>query len=190
MEQLKDEINKTLETLHDITKWKLIIVSILSATALGLTEGTGGKLRYDLLLLVPFVCSYSDLAFYQNLIRIYVIARFLREHTADETIRQYEQFSERVRETTGAFNLDQYAQLGSSLLFSIAIPMIAVVNLFDPNDSLYLRIGRSLVWGVGCLLIIVLYVNFRRKDMAIDSASVPVHVRTPATEPTDEREPE
>ena len=167
MDQLREEIITVSKTIYDITKWKLIIVSILSATALGLTEGTGGKLRYDIFLLVPFVCAYSDLAFYQHLIRIHVIARFLREDSTEtephDFIRRYEKFCESVRRKTGLFDLDRYAQFGSSVLFSLAAPIIAVSTMLDPNDAWYFRLGRCAVWVIGIVLIVVLYANFRQK---------------------------
>ena len=54
---LKEEINQTLESLHDFAKWKLIVTAALAATALRLT-GDGTRLQPSwLLLLVPYACA-------------------------------------------------------------------------------------------------------------------------------------
>ena len=85
---LKEEINQTHNTIYDITKWKLILVSSICAVALGLTKDPAGDFHL-LLLLLPLVCAYSDLLYYQNLLRIFVLATFIRKQNSWDSIVEY-----------------------------------------------------------------------------------------------------
>jgi hypothetical protein len=113
---LKEEINQTHNTIYDIAKWKLILVSSISAVALGLSKDQTGDFHL-LFLLLPLVCAYSDLLYYQNLLHIFVLATFLRKRQPGDSVVEYEQF---VRETRRkkVFNLELSSQLLSSLVFS------------------------------------------------------------------------
>src|SRR5271165_1722692 len=104
LQLLKQEINQSTDTLHDLAKWKLIVVSALAAAALGLTPSGHG--HYSLVLLIPYACAYVDLNCYQHLIRIAVIARFLREHRGsggDGLLQLYECQCEELRRKYGVF---------------------------------------------------------------------------------------
>src|SRR5271157_4932684 len=134
---LKQEINQTTDSLNDLAKWKLITAAALAATALGLT--TNGQHNYALLLLIPYACAYVDLNCYQHLIRIAVIARFLREHDGDESLQHYERQCEALRTNdSGVFDLTIYGQLWSSVAMSIVAPVWALVSFVfaSPQKSL------------------------------------------------------
>ena len=157
---LKEEINSTLDSLHDFAKWKLIVTAALASAALGLTSGAKGVPPYWLLLFVPFACAYVDLNSYQYLIRIFVIARFLRKHRTEDPEEQilaaYEQQCEEVRPV---FALGEYAQVGASLVFSLLSPALAVPHF--TGWGLYLSIA---VWVIGVGLVIGVWRQFKRKS--------------------------
>jgi hypothetical protein len=50
---LKEEINQTLDSLHDFAKWKLIVTSALAGAGFGLTSGATSAPHYSLLLFIP-----------------------------------------------------------------------------------------------------------------------------------------
>lgn len=158
--QLKQEINSALDSLHDFAKWKLIVTSALAAAALGLGN-TNAPPRYWLLLLVPFACAYIDLNSYQYLIRIFVIAKFLRIRSGiddeEQILRLYEQFRQKHR---AVFALGEYAQVGASLVFSLLAPVFAVTHLTGPEERWGFRLSL-VAWGLGVALVISVWRLFK-----------------------------
>jgi hypothetical protein len=122
---LKEEINQTHETNHDIAQKKLILAASWLAVSLGLTshQATAGTQfpAHFLLLAVPLVCAYSDLFYYQNMLRILVIARFIREEPEDSTLKAYEKFVDRARASEKSFLFEKVAHVGSSFILSPAL---------------------------------------------------------------------
>ena len=174
---LKQEINQTLESLHDFAKWKLIVTAALAATALRLT-GDGTKLQPSwLLLLVPYACAYIDLNCYQYLIRITVISRGLRERGEDPLLKHYEDLCEKLRKTYGVFNLGKDAQVGVSLVSSIS-PLLAVYEFYKLRSGLALGVS-IVVWIAGILLILGLWRYFNRLDKMASEGSVDVGQEKP-----------
>ncbi|HYL11382.1 MAG TPA: hypothetical protein VEU31_11650 [Candidatus Acidoferrales bacterium] len=157
---LKQEINQTLDSLHDFAKWKLIVTSALAGAALGLNKDTSRVPPYWLLLFIPYVCAYVDLNCYQYLIRITAIARWLREHgEEDKHLKSYERLCEQLRVKYGIFNLGQYAGVGASLTISILAPAIAVHQF--AGEKRYVGVS---FWAFGIALIIALWLYFRSKN--------------------------
>ena len=155
---LKEEINKTLESEHDLAKWKLGVTAALGATAFGLTKQSDPN--YWLLLFVPFVCVYIDLYVYQYQSRIKVIANFLRLNAeGDGLLQKYEKECERLR-GENVFSLGNWAGLGCSLGASILGPAFYLVrNMHDilANRLLVSHAIAGVVWLVGLGLIIYLW---------------------------------
>jgi hypothetical protein len=159
---LKQEINTTVGAEHDLAKWKLGVTAALGAAAFGLTKD--GPSHW-LLLLVPFVCAYVDLYAYQYQLRIRVIARFLREHPAkgDELLQAYELECEKWR-GKGVFSLGNWAGFGCSLGASAIGPVFYVVHRRQYTGLYNLLVshaGAGMVWLVGVLLILILWLYFR-----------------------------
>jgi glycosyl hydrolase family 15 len=129
---LKQEINQTLESEHDFTKWKLIVASALGGAALGLAKTDNAHIW--LILLIPFACAYIDLHLAQYQTRILVLAQFIRRYQpsgqgqdVDATLPAYEQYCARLRKRgkTHFFDLGQFAHRLASFGLSIAGPVIA-----------------------------------------------------------------
>jgi uncharacterized membrane protein YqjE len=167
---LKQEINQTLDSLHDFAKWKLIMTAALAAAALGLTAG--GRPIYMLMLAIPYACAYVDLNCYQYLIRITVIARCLRELSTDEVLRLYECQCEELRKKYEVFDLGLYAQVGVSLAISTIAPIWALV--FIAHDKSRLDFFASIgVWMLGLYLVYALWRHYRRKNKAAETGELP-----------------
>jgi hypothetical protein len=167
---LKEEINQTHNTIYDIAKWKLILVSSISAVALGLSKEQTGDFHL-LFLLLPLVCAYSDLLYYQNLLRIFVLATFLRKRQSWDSVVEYEQFVCKTRKHR-VFNLELSSQLLSSLVFSFAAIVAIYLEIqhptFSPNDSVWPQRVISGVWATGVVLILWVYVLFRQRNWILD----------------------
>jgi hypothetical protein len=162
---LKQEINQTLESLHDFAKWKLIVSAFLASAALGLPSGKG---KVWVLLLIPYASAYIDLNCYQYLIRITVLARGLREFSDDELLRSYEGLCEQLREKYGVFNLGRHAQIAVSLGISAA-PAFAVFEYLQNRMALIICI---VVWGIGIGLIVKLWLYFLSKNSSAGSGDI------------------
>ena len=164
---LKQEISSTLDSLHDFAKWKLIVTSALAAAALGLTAGRSASPPYWLLLFVPYACAYVDLNTYQYVIRILVIARFLREHPGGyQALQEYEQYCEELRSKHRVFAFGEYAQVGSSLAFSLLAPVLAVMHFAEVRDTLGLSLAIA-TWVLGLALVLGIFRQYRRKCEAV-----------------------
>jgi hypothetical protein len=168
---LKEEINQTLDSLHDFAKWKLIVTSALAGAGFGLTSGATSAPHYSLLLFIPYACAYVDLNCYQYLIRITVLARCLREHGEDRLLHIYERECSALRKRYGVFDLGKYAGVGASLAVSLVAPLFAVVKFSALKDfNFYLSI---LVWVLGVSLVYCLWLVFKRKDHLADTGKIP-----------------
>ncbi len=169
---LKEEINHTHESLHDFAKWKLIIVSALWVTALGLGQSEQPRSEYWLLLLVPFACAYVDLHGYQYVLRMFVISEALRSaENSDMLIKRYEHLCEQRRHD-GIFDLGSYAGISSSLAFSVLAPIYAVAELARARAAGGKMAAAIILAVIGICLIVFLFVHFRR--MSAKLGSVPM----------------
>ncbi len=167
---LKAEINQTLEDLHDFAKWKLIAVSALAAAALGLPGAvTDGAVDW-LLVFVPYACAYIDLNCYQYLLRIFLIAKVLRESHEDELLHKYEDQCEEYRKK-GFFGLGLFAQLGCSLAFSTILPGFCAARILLGNAETWKLRLMLIAWLVGLSVLCLCYVDFKRRAALIENGS-------------------
>jgi hypothetical protein len=157
---LKQEINTTMEDLHDFAKWKLIAVSSLAAAGLGLAQPVLQAKLFWLLVFVPYACAYVDLNCYQYLLRIFLIAKVLRKSADDQLLNAYEQQCETQR-NKGFFGLGIFAQLGSSLAFSVVLPGFALPQFL--RMSFVTSASAFGVWLLGTVSVIACYVSFGKK---------------------------
>jgi len=164
---LKQEINKTLEDLHDFAKWKLIAVSALAAAGLGLSQNNLQNTTYWLLVFVPYACAYVDLNCYQYLLRIFLIAKVLRNSQEDSLLRYYEDQCEIYRKR-GFFGFGIFAQLGSSLAFSVILPAFALVRFILDNVESWKLESLLTAWFIGLLILVLCYLSFIQKGKLLD----------------------
>jgi len=169
---LKQEIARTLDSLHDFAKWKLLVTSALAAAALGLTSGKSATPPDWLLLFVPYACAYVDLNTYQYVIRILVIARFLREHPGgDQALQEYERYCEGLRSQHRMFAFGEYAQVGSSIAFSLLAPVLAVTHFAEVRDTLGLSLAIA-TWALGLMLVLGIFLQYKRKCAAVVTSKI------------------
>ncbi len=169
---LKEEINKTLESEHDLAKWKLAVTAALGVTAFGLTKESVANPW--LLLFVPFVCAYIDLYAYQYQSRIAVLAGFLRDHPGgDGFLQQYEERCDTLR-GKGFFSLGVRAGFGCSLGATILGPAFYLVlswHSIVANHQLLSHAMGGIIWLIGLALIVYLwkYAKDQAKELAQES---------------------
>lgn len=169
---LKEEINQTHQTIYDIAKWKLILVSSISGLSLGLTVEKQTRDFHLLLLIVPLVCAYSDLVYYQNLLRIFVLATFLRTRkAASDVVVEYEQFVQKTRRKK-VFNFELSSQLLSSLVFSFGAILSVYLEIqhptFSSEGALWPLHVISGAWAGGMMLIVWVYLLFVDRNQILD----------------------
>ncbi len=155
---LKEETKLTLSDLHDFAKWKLTAAAALAAIGLGLTKEhsqTGGWL----LVFIPYACLFVDLNCYQYLLRVLLIAKVIKESCkADNLLRRYECLCEEACKR-GVFKSGIFAQLGSSIIFSLLPVYVSFQTELKPFKSA----SSLLCWFIGFGLIVFFYMDFRKK---------------------------
>lgn len=161
---LKEEINQTLDTEHDLAKWKLAATAVLGAAAFGLSKD--GRAQYWLLLFIPFVCAYIDLFDYQYELRVRVIARFIRLHgDKKDLLQEYETECEQARQQR-VFSLGNWSVFGCSLGACILGPVFYFLHRhYHPGEGeLLVSVTAAMAfWLVGVLVIVALWLLFQKE---------------------------
>ena len=157
---LKEEIHKTMESQHDLAKWKLILISALGGAALGLSRSQNSQDpddNYWLLLFIPFVCAYVDLDYYQYQIRIITIGTFLGKY-AEGLQKAYENRCAELRKQH-VFSLGNWANIWCSVVASGLAGWLFCQRQLAQNPQ---GGGAGLaVWAGGFLLVILLNAFFQ-----------------------------
>ncbi len=136
MSNLRQEIIELFKLRADFIKWKLLIVSILAATGLGLTGDKLPQIPYAFLVLtlIPLVCLYVDLLCKHNSLRILVIGAFKRT-IVDDSEYKYEIFAKECAEHN-IFSLEEYAI--SYFTYAIAgVTILSGLLFFDQTFHLW-----------------------------------------------------
>ena len=133
METLRTEIIESQKARNDLMKWKLLLVSGLGAAGLGFSEHSGTFRAELVLCCIPFVCAYVDLVCNHLSLRIRVIGKFISSTVIEDNtitcIKAYEKFVDaKIRGSgipgngeIGAFDLENWALIGSSILLSLGL---------------------------------------------------------------------
>lgn len=117
---LRSEIVESIKIRADFLKWKMLLIAVLGAAALGLTSNNHGA--PELLGFVPLVCAYADILCIHTDLRIFVIAKFLRDGP-DAASAHYERFCHQERHTLG---LEQFALVGTTIAVSLLVMCVAI----------------------------------------------------------------
>ena len=181
--QLDTEITESQKVRSDLLKWKILVVAALGAVGLGLSGSGEDQTRQylDLVLIgIPPVCVYIDLLCRHISLRIQVIGRY-RQQKSDP----YEDFVDRLR-GHGVFDLERYAIVYSSTLFSLALALLSLTwfrALPSLNSVLPHAQFISLVGVLGLLLTLFVELRYKRLGKKIEdtpSAQQPVRRPLPA----------
>jgi hypothetical protein len=170
---LKEEINQAILAIVDISKWKLIVLAILSAAGLGLLKDVEEfEYGYLLLFLAPYVCCYVDLIAHERIANIYLIAKFLRGYAVSENealmVRDYERYVWHERKSAVWVSHEANARFLSSLVCGAGIPLIAF--LVDSYRKVILEMKWILIVpALGVLATVFLYSRLRRQLEGLNS---------------------
>ena len=138
MKLLRQELNGAQQRQAELLRWKLLLVSALAATGLGLTNSPTVPHIELILCCIPFVCAYVDILYYDQSLIIIGIAEFTRSCLTpdDENLGliEYEKFALSLREipyknkTIGAYDLNKINLKWASIIFSVAIAIYAATQ--------------------------------------------------------------
>lgn len=170
--ELRTEIIESQKARVEILKRKLEITAILGAIGLGLDQTAHLPKAPLVLCCIPFVCLYVDLLCAHLNLRIMVIGQYIRS-TKIGAESGYEQFVEQARSmgrknNKSAFDLENWASYGSSILLSVAIVGVAIFQQVGLRGRPLLRATWPF-WGSALLGIamtcMVWYTSETRKQM-------------------------
>lgn len=138
MSAFRQEIIDTAKARGDFMKWKLISVSALGASGLGLTGPYGTNHLYVLLSLIPLVCFYVDLLCQHFSLRILVIARFLANTSGEQAA--YELFVGRARQMgpkgqTNIFDFENWVLYWSTYVLSFLVALTGGILLLTGTSG-------------------------------------------------------
>ncbi|MDM8524881.1 hypothetical protein QUF80_16045 [Desulfococcaceae bacterium HSG8] len=167
MDALRDEIISSQKSRFDLMKWKLVLVSTLSATGLGL-KGSPTFPHVELILFcIPFVCVYIDLLCHHYALNTHVIGQFIRTSEGDEdkNMIEYEMFAKSVRKLgnkkISAYDFERWALNWSSLFISFLIIIFSIYN----KKLTSIAIAASGIMGILMTIIFQESYNVRRKKI-------------------------
>ncbi len=148
MDSLRQEMIEAQKRRADIIKWKLVLVSVLAATGLGLTNSPSVPYIELVLCCIPFVCAYVDILCHHQGLIIIVIAEFIRSRAktkADNSdIAEYEEFALRVRQIShgkgkiSAYDLERRNLKWASILFSASIAVYAATQYKQTSVPIFI----------------------------------------------------
>ena len=169
MDSLRQEILEAQKRRAELIKWKLLLVSTLAATGLGLTNSPSVPYVELVLCCIPFVCAYVDsLCYHQGLVLV-VIGEFIRARadarTDAQDITEYEKFSLKVRQISyrngkiSAYDLERLNLRWSSLIFSASMAIYAITQ--HRNTSVPILFSGT----IGILLTLLIQSSYEtRRD--------------------------
>jgi hypothetical protein len=143
MNVLRQELMDAQRTRFQLIQWKLMIVSALGATGLGLTGAPNLPNARLVLCCIPFACIYADALIYHQGMISHVIGEFLRAQNCGsgdaelKALAAYEEFSLKARVMNrgnsqfSAYGLEKITLHWASALFSIAVAFSAAIQPFD-----------------------------------------------------------
>lgn len=182
MDSLRQEILEAQNRRADLIKWKLLLVSALAATGLGLTNAPNIPYIELVLCCIPFVCAYVDSLCYHQALILVVIGEFIRsraksskenpEQSDFQDISQYEIFSLQVRElpyrnkTISAYDLEKINLKWSSLIFST---FLIIYSISQYSRLTYAPIFVSGIIGIFLTIFIQKSYNIRRDKIRVVS---------------------
>jgi|HubBroStandDraft_5_1064220.scaffolds.fasta_scaffold563432_2 hypothetical protein len=127
---LRSEIVESIKIRADFLKWKIVLIAALGAAALGLTNHD--QATPELLGFIPLVCAYVDVLCIHTDLRIFVIAKFLRNSgtSSNADSAWYERVCYEHRK---ALVLEHAALVGMTFLMSILICLLVGLSDHLPN---------------------------------------------------------
>ena len=155
MKLLRQELNGAQQRQAELLKWKLLLVSALAATGLGLTNSSTAPHIELVLCCIPFVCAYVDILYHDQSLIIIGIAEFTRSCLTlggeNTDLIEYEKFALALRQmrykrrTIGAYDLNKINLKWASILFSVSIIIYAFTQY---NKATSIAIGISGIIGI------------------------------------------
>ncbi len=176
METYRQEIIETQKARSNLLQQKLIINAVLGGIGLGLRgageEGASGLLNnhiYLVLCLIPLVCTYVDLLCYHLNLRMFVIAKFLKDprrainkkkknekkNESNLELEDYRLYERICSEERNAFSLESFALKASSIVLSLLLIVLPFFIELDTKNIFLDDICLSISGITGIMLAIL-----------------------------------
>ena len=167
MTLLKEEINEAQNTIVSLSKWRLLIIGILTAAGLGWSDPL--KLfphGYLALFIVPYVCVYVDFLIYERITVIYEIAKYLRQYDGNDEemliLRAYERYVNVRRKQGLSTGFTRWANVAMSLSIGAIVPLLAFA-IPDYTSYIAAHLWTLLIPAVGLLIALRIFVYHRKR---------------------------
>lgn len=148
MDSLRQEMLEAQKRRADLMKWKLLLVSALAATGLGLTNSPSVPYIELVLCCIPLVCAYVDVLCHHQGLIVIVIAEFIRSQAQikadDSDVAKYEKFALIVRQihykkgTISAYDLERRNLKWASVIFSASIAVYAATQYKATSVAIFI----------------------------------------------------
>lgn len=178
MEELRAEILEAERVRSDLLKWKLVLVAGLGAVGLGLNPDT--KTVPLVLIGVPLVCAYVDLLCRHLILRVHVIAQFIRDPGDEPSdaaaaakqrlLQEYERF---VQTKRSVFGFENWALFGSSTVLSVVVGAWGIYLHGDTKRWWAEALIASAVAGLVLTVAIEWMFESRKEKVTPDEERIP-----------------
>ena len=177
MDKLRDEIIEAQKSRSELLKWKLVIVSVLGAAGLGLSDKHEAILI--VLALIPLASLYVDVVCYHLALRSIVIGSFLRSFVPKdsgnmpatlEIYHNYEKFAFATRgKNIVAFDLEDWALWQSTLFLSIFVWLAVAYDILFSKEpsSIPADFCLAISGAIGIRYSRLLFTRFKQKSAAL-----------------------
>jgi hypothetical protein len=178
LEAFRNEIVEAEKGRIDLLKWKLILIAGIGTIGLGL--GSAEKITnpilppHLLLCFIPLVCVYVDSLCQSLQTRILVISEFFQHYqyrTSDDKMTHFHEYERFCNEVRPEFHLEDWAQQGSTIGFSLVI--LALATTLEPLATV--KGAFFMFCAIGIVLTIFLEILQRRKHKNIKKVAYKLH---------------
>jgi hypothetical protein len=178
LEAFRNEIVEAEKGRIDLLKWKLILIAGIGTIGLGLGSAEKNIAPilppHLLLCLIPLVCVYVDSLCQSLQTRILVISEFFQHYqysTGDDTIEHFHEYERFCNEVRREFHLEDWAQQGSTVGFSLVIFILAVT--LEPLARV--KVALLMFCAIGLVLTVLLEILQKRKHRNIKREAYKLH---------------
>jgi len=190
VESLKKELMEAQKSRQDLMRWKLVLVSVIGAAALGFSKSPSAEQAGLALCLIPLACCYVDLLCRNLSVRTKLISGFLSRESkiASAVEARFEDCYKQFNDARGKKSLEDFALLGSTCFLSVVIVPVGIAALTKQVPDWPAVLKLSIEWpgllflcagGSGLLLSLFIQLRYARQRDLIEQDAWPWYKTAP-----------